>query len=239
MGERLKQGQLSLWFEGALRGNEKARERIHEYLLPRLSTRLQDTPDQPDKIIQATMSVIDSSLHPLYLLYLEHKRNLSNVLIEHGLSFMHQIMSRRSREKFRNQITDFIPNYEEQLPYLLSSLPDSQRDVLEFMLFHNKNISQAAEELEMSQAAVRQRLHRGRLIIEPDLMHPFGIRRVTQLRDKRLQDAAYDGYLESFKFLDLFYTDETAVSRYHSPNHGSLYTPWKRLWRAEETRSWI
>lgn len=226
--ERLKHKQLRTWFEQALIGNSTARENIHRYIEPRLDKHLQqlENPYKLAEVLKDTYRAIDSHLSEWYLLYQKESRTISDVLIEHSFSLLHKIVKQKSRIQFRNTIADFIPDYNSRIASLLPELKDTQQDVIRLMIYEDKNISQVAQTLELSKMAVRQRLHRGRLIIEPNLTESFGIKRITQILNHTMQTAVYDGTLEHFKFLDLYYTDERAINRYLSPSHGLLYIHW-------------
>ncbi|OGE15097.1 hypothetical protein A3F00_00340 [Candidatus Daviesbacteria bacterium RIFCSPHIGHO2_12_FULL_37_11] len=217
--EKLKhRRQLKTWFEQALKENPEARENIHRYIEPRLNSHLQllEDPDQLAAILSETHRAIDSHLSEWYLLYQGENRNISNVFIDHSLSLLHKIVRQKSRMHFRNSILDFIPDYDSRIASLLPALKDTQQDVIRLMIYGDKSISQVAQELKISKEAVRQRLHRARLMIEPALIEPFGIKRITYILDEPMQEAAYDGTLEHFKFLDLCYTDEEAIMHYTS-----------------------
>lgn len=115
----------------------------------------------------------------------------------------------------RQAIEDFIPDYQQRIAEILPSLYEKERDAIELML-NGDSISVISETLGIQKTAVRQRLHRGRQIIEPDLLEPAGLIRSSSIEQGKspLDDALRRGVIEGFKYLNLWYTTPEAAQTY-------------------------
>lgn len=227
--EKLKHGQLETWLWRAYAGDGQAQENLHGYIGPRLLARTSSIfPSDPlsDDLISLTFYRIDTRLADIINRFEGNKRTVSSIFVEWCFSQLNQLIAETPPDRYletasRHTIGDFIPDYEERAEQIILDLSPAVRRVVRPLIFEDQTISEVAERLVMSELAVRQALHRGRVYMEPKLLTPFGIGRVSALKDRRLLDAVTVRHLEGFKFLNFWYTDEQAIERYKA----NLETP--------------
>ena len=92
-----------------------------------------------------------------------------------------------------------------------------QKQVIALRL-QGKGIHEVAETLEVSEAVVKTASFKARKKIEKELISPAGYKRLSGFDDLRLNDAAFDGRLETVQLLGLRYTTAEAVSRFRMMN---------------------
>lgn len=217
MSERLKPGQLQQWINSATQGDEQSVENIHGYIGPVLR-RYADSflpPDSRDKILLKALSRVDQNLVRFNPRKGNHNvvfnfRNWSGTIFknlaldEYRALLREEAPSPAIRPQLKT-IADFIPNYQQQVEQIWDQLTKSEQPVISLML-ETENVSQVAQTLSLPQPTVRQRLHRGRMIIEPRVIEPRSFIRVSELQIRKLADAIYHHRFDGFKFLGIWYT---------------------------------
>lgn len=221
MAERLN--HLSELVQQAVSGNGEVQQVLINSFEPRIrryvATRIPD-PDPSDTVVQTTLSKIglnlfqfDPGLHDgrigvrftnwcFTITRNETVNALRRKSIEERVSFAP-----------RRDIVQFIPDYEDRIAEILPSITEPRREVVELVI-SGKSIGEVAKELSIAEQNVRQRLHRGREVIEQFILEPSGLVRLARFKNPRLYSAIRHDKADGVKFLGSWYTTEEVAQKY-------------------------